>query len=172
MHDQGEQTEGLLATCPLGYVEARVGEAGVSWIALRRDVDSPPTRDLSGHSESRIFARLRAAFARYLAGEPETFPDIPLDLRGTPFQMSVWRTARTFPWGKTSTYAGLAERMGLGRGSARAIGQALGANPAPILVPCHRFVAANGALGGFSCGLPWKRFLLDLERGNLTRNRP
>ncbi len=98
----------------------------------------------------------------YFAGSRLVFK-IPLDLSlGTPFQRQVWRGLLDIPYGETVTYKQLAKDIG--RPSAlRAVGAANGANPIPIIVPCHRVVAAGGKLGGFSAGLYLKRRLLDLE---------
>lgn len=86
-----------------------------------------------------------------------------LDLsRGTPFQRQVWRAIIRIPYGRVRSYRWVAERVG-GSQYARAVGHALGANPVPIIVPCHRVVTSNGSLGGFSGGLPVKRMLLQLE---------
>jgi methylated-DNA-[protein]-cysteine S-methyltransferase len=86
-----------------------------------------------------------------------------LDLsRGTPFQRRVWRTILRIPYGRVRSYRWVAERVG-GAQYARAVGHALGANPVPIIVPCHRVVTSDGSLGGFSGGLPVKRKLLQLE---------
>ncbi len=98
----------------------------------------------------------------YLAGTRQTF-DVPLDLsRGTTFQRQVWRTLLRVPYGKLRSYQWVAVRVG-GRQYARAVGNAVGANPLPIIVPCHRIVAQDATLGGFSGGLPTKRKLLTLE---------
>lgn len=98
----------------------------------------------------------------YLAGKRQTF-DVPLDLsRGTTFQRQVWRTLLRVPYGKLRSYQWVASRVG-GRQYARAVGNAVGANPLPIVVPCHRIVAQDATLGGFSGGLPTKRKLLRLE---------
>lgn len=107
---------------------------------------------------------LNEALERYVAGVAVDFAEIPLDLvSATSFQRAVWLAARGIPWGETVTYAGLAQRMGRAPDLARAVGQALGANPIPIVIPCHRILAANGGLGGFSAGLDWKRELLNIE---------
>jgi methylated-DNA-[protein]-cysteine S-methyltransferase len=82
--------------------------------------------------------------------------------RGTPFQRSVWEAMRSIPHGDTISYAELANRVGK-PGAARAVGQAVGANPVPLLIPCHRVVGADGGLGGFGGGLPMKRELLRQE---------
>lgn len=109
--------------------------------------------------------RLKAARRQlldYLAGKRETF-DVPLDLsRGTPFRRRVWRILQRVPYGKLRSYQWVASRVG-GRRYARAVGIAVGANPLPIVIPCHRIVAQDSSLGGFSCGLPMKRKLLTLE---------
>jgi len=80
----------------------------------------------------------------------------------TPFQRAVWDALRAIPYGETRSYGELARAIGK-PGAARAVGAACGANPWPIIVPCHRVIAADGALGGYSAGLKWKRVLLELE---------
>jgi methylated-DNA-[protein]-cysteine S-methyltransferase len=99
---------------------------------------------------------------RYARGERVAFPDA-LDISGvTPFQRAVWQATREIPYGQTRSYGWLAARVGKPR-AARAVGQALGANPWPIVVPCHRVVASNGGLGGYGGGLDMKERLLRLE---------
>ena len=99
----------------------------------------------------------------YFAGQPADFAALPLDLQGSPFHLRVWQELRKIPPGETVSYQELARRLGNPKGS-RAVGQACGANPIPLIVPCHRVIAANGSLGGFSSGLPRKRWLLEHER--------
>jgi O-6-methylguanine DNA methyltransferase len=89
----------------------------------------------------------------------------PMDLSGgTAFQKKVWAALQAIPAGKTKTYAGVASSLKKPN-AARAVGSACGANPIPLLIPCHRVVAANGGLGGFSGGLHWKKKLLGIEGG-------
>ncbi|MGD8321246.1 MAG: methylated-DNA--[protein]-cysteine S-methyltransferase [Gemmatimonadota bacterium] len=103
-------------------------------------------------------AQLQAYFRR----ERSSF-DIPLDLDAvTAFQRQVYDELMKIPHGRLTTYGELAEKVGRPDG-ARAVGQAVGANPVPIVIPCHRVVAADGRLGGFSGGLPVKVALLALE---------
>jgi AraC family transcriptional regulator of adaptative response/methylated-DNA-[protein]-cysteine methyltransferase len=111
----------------------------------------------------RGWAALTArALARALAGRAaDSLP--PFDEAGTAFQRAVWRALRTIPPGQTRTYAEVARALGRPAGAARAVGQACGANPIPVLTPCHRVLAAGGRLGGFSAGLEWKRRLLAAE---------
>ena len=103
------------------------------------------------------------AFQDWLSGEHSSFISIPLDIHGTPFQAQVWSALQTIPWGETWSYGELARQIGRPN-AARAIGAACGANPVPIVVPCHRVVGSNGKLIGFSCGLDRKKWLLDFEQ--------
>lgn len=107
-------------------------------------------------------SRAREQVLEYLAGTRRSF-DLDLDLScGTAFQRSVWRVLETIPFGGTRSYGWVARRAGM-PGAARAVGQANAANPLPIVIPCHRVIAAGGALGGYSGGLTLKRRLLALE---------
>jgi O-6-methylguanine DNA methyltransferase len=116
------------------------------------------TDDLSREWERDTAAALKCV----LRGEqPGRFP--PLDFsRGTSFQQKVWRALIEIPAGETRSYGEIAAAVGE-PGAARAVGAACGANPIPVLVPCHRVLAAHGKLGGFSAGLKWKRLLLERE---------
>ncbi|MBM3860310.1 MAG: methylated-DNA--[protein]-cysteine S-methyltransferase [Verrucomicrobia bacterium] len=119
----------------------------------------------------RLPLQLQRQLERYFAGEPVRFR-VPLDLRaGTAFQQKVWRVLQRIPHGQTRSYAWVARQMGCPR-AARAVGAACGANPAPILVPCHRVVRSDGSLGGFSAGLARKRALLRLEGCCIPSRRP
>lgn len=97
----------------------------------------------------------------YFAGELCAF-DLPLAPRGTNFQQSVWRALRAIPYGETTTYAKIAERIGKPR-AVRAVGAANGANPIPIVIPCHRVIGSSGSMTGFGGGIDVKRQLLALE---------
>ena len=108
-----------------------------------------------------VLARAASELAAYFDGELRRF-EVPLDLVGTEFQRRAWDRLATIPYGTTTTYGELAERDGH-RGRARAVGAANGANPVPIVLPCHRVVGADGSLTGFGGGLDVKRYLLDLE---------
>ena len=96
----------------------------------------------------------------YFAGERTEF-DVPMELDGTDFQKDVWTELSRIPYGETISYGELARRVGRPKGP-RAVGQANGRNPIPIIVPCHRVLASNG-IGGYGGGLPMKRALLAVE---------
>ena len=97
----------------------------------------------------------------YFQGRLTVF-DLDLAPRGTPFQRKVWQTLQRIPYGETTTYGALARRIGRPKAS-RAVGAANGANPLPIVIPCHRVIGSTGKLTGFGGGLPTKAALLKLE---------
>jgi len=112
----------------------------------------------SPHLFDDLMERLRT----YFSGHKVAFPD-KLDLfRATHFQREVWEITRLIPYGETRSYAWVAEQIKRPK-AMRAVGQALSKNPLPIIVPCHRVVASDGKLGGFSGGVEMKKCLLSLE---------
>lgn len=154
-----ETTKGINAVVlPKGSRQAVLSELG-----LLSD------ESLEGRPSPRL-QEARAQLIGYLAGTCRSF-DLLLDLSGgTIFQQKVWRTLRGISYGRLRSYQWVALRVGGGR-YARAVGNAVGANPIPIVIPCHRIVAHDASLGGFSGGLPTKRKLLTLE-GTLATLRP
>ena len=110
---------------------------------------------------SALLDRAAAALAAYFAGDPRAF-DLPVAPEGTEHDRAVWREMQQIPPGETRTYGAIARAIA---SSPRAVGNACGRNPIPIIVPCHRIVAAGGAIGGYSGhgGADTKRFLLALE---------
>ncbi len=116
-------------------------------------------------SEARL-ALYRRELQRYFAGELREFT-LPLDLRGTDFQMRCWQALLRIPYGETRSYAELARVVGQPK-AFRAVGMANHDNPIAIIVPCHRVIASDGKLGGYGGGLDLKQRLLDLERGQLV----
>jgi methylated-DNA-[protein]-cysteine S-methyltransferase len=158
-----------------GWMAVAESPRGLAGIVLPRASKRAAARALgmdSGvweRSSSAGLQEARKQLLEYLAGGRTSF-DLPLDLsQGTPFQRQVWKTLRAIPYGQLWSYRGLAARVG-GVEYARAVGGAVGANPLPIIVPCHRVVAQDATIGGFSSGLPAKRRLLALE-GSLSRLR-
>lgn len=119
--------------------------------------------DSSWSRDDSVLRSAKASLDAYFGGRTRSF-DLPLVMRGTPFQKKVWQVLRTIPYGETRSYRWLAETVG-NPAASRAVGAANGANPIPIIVPCHRVIGANGALTGFGGGIDTKRFLLELEAG-------
>jgi len=110
-----------------------------------------------------VLVEAKRQLSAYFDGELRDF-DLPLAPHGTEFRRRVWAALAEIPYGSTTSYGVLARRLGLPVGASRAVGTANGANPVPIVVPCHRVVGADGSLTGYAGGLERKRVLLDLER--------
>ncbi|MET0929464.1 MAG: methylated-DNA--[protein]-cysteine S-methyltransferase [Aeromicrobium sp.] len=113
-----------------------------------------------------LLDRAEAQLTEYFAGERTEF-DLPLANEGSEFQKKVWSELQRIPFGETASYGDIARRLGYEPGISRAVGAANGANPIPIVVPCHRVIGADGSLTGYAGGLERKRTLLDLERPGL-----
>ena len=113
-----------------------------------------------------VLGSVRKELDAYFAGRLRVFKT-PLAFEGTPFQHQVWTELCRIPYGETISYLELAKRIGNPK-AVRAVGLANGANPIAIIVPCHRVIGANGSLTGYGGGLPIKKALLALERGERT----
>ncbi|MEZ6003389.1 MAG: methylated-DNA--[protein]-cysteine S-methyltransferase [Planctomycetota bacterium] len=159
-------TSSLMGT-PLGEIAVLHGDRGLCGIGLDgqagfarfdrwRRKYAPDEELRMGPPPAELVKQMREYFDR----QRQAF-DLPLDLRGTDFQRRVWRALQAIPQGQIRTYGDLARDLGQPTAS-RAIGGANGANPVPIVVPCHRVVAQRG-LGGFSGPIEWKQSLLELE---------
>jgi methylated-DNA-[protein]-cysteine S-methyltransferase len=120
--------------------------------------------------DDAALATVRRQVGSYFAGERRTF-DLALEPQGTEFERAVWAELVRIPFGETISYGVLAMRLGR-PGAARAVGRANGANPIPIIIPCHRVIGADGSLTGFGGGLPLKQALLDFERRASGREPP
>jgi methylated-DNA-[protein]-cysteine S-methyltransferase len=147
-----------------GQFTARYSETGLAQLDFPSVGRASPRAANTNEVPSKIRAWHRTtetALKNILAGrKPKKLP--PLDLAGTEFQKSVWNALRNISPGKTKSYGEIARAIGKPK-AVRAVGGACGANPIPVLIPCHRVLAANKKLGGFSGGLDWKRSLLKRE---------
>lgn len=123
--------------------------------------------DGAGNDPDPVLAEAEKQLTEYFAGQRREF-DLPLASEGTEFQKKVWAQLRKIPYGETVTYGEIAKRLGLATIVSRAVGAANGANPLPIVVPCHRVIGAYGKLTGYSFGLDIKRKLLLLENPGLV----
>lgn len=141
---------------PLAVEATRAGVCAVRIAEVRAGIACNAPCGTNAHLDSAV-EQLRLYFAGGLRGF-----DVALDLTATPFQEQVWGAARQIPYGQTRSYWWVAVRMGNPH-AFRAVGGALGANPVPIIIPCHRVLRSDGGIGGFSCGVEWKRLLLDHE---------
>jgi methylated-DNA-[protein]-cysteine S-methyltransferase len=161
---------------PVGTMLAASSERGLVYLELPhangrgfsgwQRVAAPGTRAVEGFAPNRAVVQ---QVQEYLAGKRREF-DVPLDLRGTPFQVDCWNALLAIPYGETRTYAEQAKAIGRAA-AVRAVGAANGANPISLIVPCHRVVASGGKLGGYGGGLRLKERLLALEGAAASRDR-
>jgi methylated-DNA-[protein]-cysteine S-methyltransferase len=160
IEQQGHRTYTVVQS-PIGPLTLAAAD-GVLCALYMEDQRYRPQETAFGVSDDEVFGATAEQLADYFASRRTEF-DISLTLAGTVFQREVWAALREIPFGTTSTYRELAERIG--RPTAiRAVGLAVGHNPLSVIVPCHRVVGANGSLTGYAGGLPRKQFLLELER--------
>jgi AraC family transcriptional regulator of adaptative response/methylated-DNA-[protein]-cysteine methyltransferase len=136
-------------------LEARLHQEFPSAVAIARDDDA--------------LAPVVAEVLRRIDGELPT-AELPLDVRGTAFQLRVWQELQRIPRGETRSYGEVAAAIGVPTG-ARAVGTACGSNPVSVVVPCHRVVTATGGLGGYAWGLDRKQALLERERSGVRDGR-
>jgi methylated-DNA-[protein]-cysteine S-methyltransferase len=142
---------------PIRLVASEKGLCGLYLNCERHDFQIPAQSIEDPVHFSAIISQLDA----YFAGKLRHF-EIPLDVRGTPFQLRAWQALTEIPYGETRSYGEQAQTIGQPT-AVRAVGLANGKNPISIIVPCHRVIGKNGALTGYGGGLELKRFLLDLE---------
>ncbi|MFF2275045.1 methylated-DNA--[protein]-cysteine S-methyltransferase [Agromyces sp. NPDC058126] len=147
---------------PIGRIEVVAGDDAVTGLSIECDGVLP--HDDSPERSNAVLDRARVELDEYFSGSRTDF-DLPVRLEGTEFQQSVWAELRRLGWGEAVSYGSLAAAVGR-PGSARAIGGAVGANPIPIIVGCHRVLASDGRITGYSGGegIPTKLWLLGHER--------
>ena len=155
-------TSHTVVESPLGPLTLRAEDGVLSGLYMTEHRHGPGV-DALGVLDPDGLPAVREQLAAYFAGELRVF-DVPVAVRGTPFQQRVWAALRQIPYGATTTYGELAAALGTPN-APRAVGLANGRNPVSIVVPCHRVVGASGALTGYGGGVERKRALLDLERG-------
>lgn len=134
-----------------------------SGLVTRIEFDASP---VGRPAADPLLDEVERQLGEYFAGRRREF-DLPFAADGTEFQRKVWSYLRTVRYGETVSYGQIAADLGYEPGIARAVGAANGANPLPIVVPCHRVVGSDGALTGYAGGVERKRILLDLERPGL-----
>ena len=147
---------------PIGELTLIASDDGL--VAVLWEDDTPDRVRLGTLSDAPnhpVLVQAERELGDYFAGRRTTF-SVPLDMRGTDFQQSVWRALLTIPFGETRSYADIATQIGRPTAT-RAVGTANGRNPISIIAPCHRVIGSNGSLTGFAGGLKAKEYLLGLE---------
>lgn len=147
---------------PLGPLTLVASDEVLSGVYMNAQRHAPGD-EVFGVPDPEGFAEAARQLREYFDGERRTF-DLPLAMRGTDFQRTVWSALCDIPYGETVSYGELAERIGR-PGASRAVGLANGRNPISIIVPCHRVIGADGSLTGYGGGIDRKRHLLAFERG-------
>ncbi|MEO1016436.1 MAG: methylated-DNA--[protein]-cysteine S-methyltransferase [Pseudomonadota bacterium] len=166
-----DKTMSLPPSLAFTYLESPVGPLllagdGAALHLVSFPEGSKARRPMPGwQREDRLFADSIDQLQRYFSGELKVFT-LALHLSGTSFQNSVWNALSAIPFGRTMSYGELAHRLDRPNAS-RAVGAANGANPIPIILPCHRVIGADGSLTGFGGGLETKRYLLAHEQRKL-----
>lgn len=153
---------------PIGKIRMQASESGISQLEILGKEAFSPAPD----SSTPMLQKAKTQLGEYFSGLRKSF-DLPLDWSGmTEFQHRVLLRTCEIPFGKVLTYGGLAKELGKPAAS-RAVGAALGSNPIPLLIPCHRVVAADGSLTGYSAaeGIKTKRWLLELEGRTIVREK-
>ncbi len=150
---------------PVGVLLLAGSEAGLKLVSFSAGTRTKSV-DADWHQDRAVFTDVVDQLKSYFAGERKAF-DLPLVLEGTTFQKRVWTSLQNIPYGETVSYKVLAERVGSPK-AVRAVGAANGANPIPIIIPCHRVIGNDGSLTGFGGGLPLKKRLLELESRQMT----
>lgn len=165
-----------------GFCAIAWTEAGVARFHLPTSTAEATERSLrrrlidaeSGTPTAEVIAVIEAA-KRYFAGEQVDFSNVPLDLGSQDeFFTKIYAAARRVGWGQTTTYGSLAKELGAGPEAARDVGQAMAKNPVPLIIPCHRVLAAGGKLGGFSApgGSATKQRMLEMEGRPAEPSKP
>jgi methylated-DNA-[protein]-cysteine S-methyltransferase len=153
-------TSVLVMESPVGPMRLTADDEAITGVMFA-DPDTPLTDP--DEPVTPLLSEARNQLREYFDGSLQAF-DLPVARRhGTVFQRRVWSELEKIPYGLTSSYGEIAERLGLPMGASRAVGTANGANPIAIVVPCHRVIGAKGKLVGYAAGLERKKFLLDLE---------
>ena len=144
---------------PIGDLTVTADEDGVTGLYMEGD---PHALTAAAATGNPLLAQAKAQLDAYFAGRLTAF-DLPLRLKGTPFQQRVWSRLQTIPFGRTTSYGALAAALGQPT-AMRAVGLANGRNPVSIIVPCHRVIGADGSLSGYGGGIERKRWLLAHEQ--------
>lgn len=156
---QTDDLQSMVISSPVGTLRLTASAHGLTRIDVVRG--ARPSAMRPNGAAAKILERTKRELAEYFAGKRRSFT-VPLDMRGTDFQVAAWRAMAKIPYGKTLSYGEQARSIGKPK-AFRAVGSANGKNPIPIIVPCHRVLASDGSLGGYSLGLSMKRTLLALE---------
>jgi AraC family transcriptional regulator, regulatory protein of adaptative response / methylated-DNA-[protein]-cysteine methyltransferase len=167
---QGQKTQIIssVVACSLGYLLVATTAKGICSVKLGdrpKELIQTLTEEFQQATIIRDDQRHQDWIKKILnlITGTESNPDLPLDIRGTAFQQQVWQALRKIPYGETKTYSEIAQDLGKPK-AVRAIGNACGANPVALIIPCHRVVRNDGSLGGYRWGIERKQQLIEQEQ--------
>lgn len=148
---------------PVGKLRIVASDRGLRYVGFENDAGKHVALEdeITSSQTQALLVKTETQLAEYFSGKRRDF-DVPLELRGTVFQINTWRALQKIPYGQTRSYGEQAGSMGDSR-KARAVGMANNRNPLCIIIPCHRVIGADGALVGYGGGLKRKEWLLTLE---------
>lgn len=156
--------DSLIFRSPIGVLQISEENGRITSLNLQqKESESALLQEHEQHSD--LLYEAYRQLNEYFAGRRRIF-DLPVGFAGTSFQQRVWRELQSIPYGETRSYEEIAAGIG-NKKAVRAVGQANNRNPLLIIVPCHRVIHKDGSIGGFGCGTEVKRYLLDLEKGNM-----
>ena len=153
-----KNTDSGIIETPIGAIELIANSDALIAINLNVARVTDPRANFNGN---KILLQAEDELEKYFMGELTLFK-VPINIKGTNFQMAVWKEILNIPYGSRSSYSEVAKSIGCFN-SARAIGQANSKNFLPIIIPCHRVTLSNGKIGGYSAGVKNKKWLLELE---------
>ena len=170
-HGKGIQIRYMISESRLGFILVAETDKGICSVSM---ADSPDQLVKQLSSEFAKATLLKSdkvrdsmnAILEYLDGKKL---NLPVDVHGTEFQKRVWAAISRIPYGETMSYNGIAEEIGMPR-AYRAVANACGANPVPLIVPCHRVIRKDGGLGGYGMGIERKKYLLDMEKSVVKKS--
>lgn len=148
---------------PVGILRLVASDNGLRYVGFVSRKDNHPAlnEDITSHQTHPLLVKAEKQLKEYFNGLRKEF-DVPLELKGTVFQINAWRALQKIPYGKTLSYGQQAASMGDAK-KARAVGMANNRNPISIIIPCHRVIGANGKLVGYGGGIQQKEYLLSME---------
>jgi len=151
---------------PIGLIRLESADGFITGLYFGAG-DDKVSEEPQNERDAAVIALCQQELAEYFSGRLKQFT-VPLRAKGTDFRKQVWEELRRIPYGETASYQEIAKRIGNPK-AVRAVGGANHHNPISIIVPCHRVIGADGSLTGFGGGLEAKRWLLELEKGNLQK---
>ena len=147
---------------PLGILTLISDGDTLNYILFENDRFYENIKPKAIEKDLKIFTQTKNWLDKYFKGQNPNINELNINSKGTIFQKEIWNVLKTIPYGKTITYKEIAEKLNKPK-AYRAVGSAIGHNPIPIIIPCHRVIGSNGKLVGYALGLDMKKYLLDLE---------